>query len=588
MGSPITVSLWTLGGVGIMLQFFAWQRLRREGHILQRMREEAYALDPEQLHDWMSKAATDPDSLSMHHLRLVQRAVGSQHPPSAAELVEATEEAEASHWWHILPNLMLAVTLVLGLAGTMLILQQVLGGESLQKLIKASTGLSSAPTSLEVRQFTQTVTESITAIYQGFGGAFSASLTGIAWTVVLTAFNLILLRPAQVRFASLLHRATLEILLPKFVPRDDRLFEQLEVAGASLRQTGEDMGMRLTAMCDAIGASIGQFTEQATKTKEFSNAVDRSSRALEKTLEKFSQVFSQGGPFQIMADHMSRQSTQLVSSTEHLKTSVQQVGESFREPLSGLQQHTQSIQQEVSALKVEAHEVLRKLEQTVGILETVQAHKVREEERVTREGAWQNAVEDRLQGLHSSSDKTQAAFARWEVWMGLMQTLSVRAADAAEQNQQTAKAAQTSLERMQAVLGVPASNANAQSTSAPNVLAVMGTMLSLVERLEGSWTKNNATLSALEALVRECKAFSENPQGYWLEQEGQKLAWIAEIARRLPDGSNGHGNPLQEVPLDPQAAREVQTTPERQRHEAEGNPSQRAGVNPAGQASRKK
>ncbi len=599
MGSLITVLIWTLGCVGVVLQFFAWRRLLGECQVLRSMREDAYALSVEQLQDWMSRAMPDPDALSVQHLRLVQRAVDCQHPPSAAELVEATQEAEANHWWHILPNLMLAVTLVAGLAGTMLILQQVLGGESLQKMIKASTGLSSNPSSLEVREFTQTVTGSITAIYQGFGGAFSVSLTGIAWTVVLTVFNLVLLRPAQTRFASLLHRVTLEILLPKFVPRDDRLFEQLVVAGQSLsemtatagstlRHIGEDMGTRLTQMCETIGVSVNEFTEQAAKAKEFSNAVDRSSRALGKTSEKLTEIFNQGGPFQLMADQMSRQSTQLVSSTEHLKSTVQKVGETFQEPLNNLQQNTQGIQQEVAALKVEAQGLVHRMEATSGTLDAVRLHKVREEERSVAEITRQQTVETLLKSLLGSSEQNQTVFARWEIWMGLMQSMATRAAETAEENQQITKTAQSTLDKLQMAMGSPIAKGDPRQTAAQSVLEAFEAMLSTVGRLEGIWTQNNTTLTALETLVREFRAFAERPHGYWTEQEEQKLAWIAEIARRLPDQTNGQISFSQGQTATDQTSFEAQANPDRQRNKTERISQSDAPFDPAIKIAQKK
>ncbi len=234
-----------------------------------------------------------------------------------------------------------------------------------------------------------------------------------------------------------------------------------------------------------------------------------------------------------------------------------------------LQQNTRGTQQEVAALKVEAQGLVRKMEETFGALDAVRLHKVREEERSTDESTRQQTIETLLKGLLGSAEQNQSVFARWEIWMGLMQSMATRAADTAEQNQQIAKTVQSTLDKLHVSIGSPLAKGDPSRAATQSMLEAFEAMLSTVGRLEGVWAKNNHSLTELEALVREFRAFAERPHGYWTEQEEQKLAWIAEIARRLPDQTNGQGSFSQGPTASDQTSFETQTTPSRQRNETE-------------------
>jgi hypothetical protein len=329
---------------GVFVQLQAWTRLKGECSLLEEILGEGTLQTAETLLPWIKGKRGGEHSLVARHVEMTREAVRCARPPSASELVDATEEEEASHKNHTLPNLLLAVALIIGLAGTMLFLMQVVGGDAYHKIVDAGNNLSGTSND-QLRSYAQTVSGSIGKIFGGLGQAFKASLTGIGVTVFITLIHYTLLRPAHSRFVALLHRVTLERLIPLYSPPDTRFLDRLdevtatmtakltdatEILNASsqwLDQQNVAVAGRLEEMVSSVNASTVSLSEQVNRSLTYT-------QKLSKAIESLDQLFNEGGVFPRIALALENQAEKMDGFSGSIGESFNKLQNSLTSPLS--------------------------------------------------------------------------------------------------------------------------------------------------------------------------------------------------------------------------------------------------------------
>jgi methyl-accepting chemotaxis protein len=350
------------GLAGVMMQIAVFLRLHAETALLSDLLGDGALQTAETLQEWINSRQGGRDSLVSRHIELCERALRSSRAPSASELVAATEEQEASHWSHVLPSLLLAVPLIIGLAGTMFFLKTVLGGDAVRTIVAAGQDLSATDGSAGVKPFAEKVSTSIQLIYGGFGQAFAASLTGIVVTVVIMMVDFLFLRRAHARFVALLHQATLEIVLPLYAPPDTRLVDRvhevttdlvakLTEAGDALRQCTLEVQENAVSVAETLVTMVESVNDSA---KSLSDQVSRSltyTKELAKVASSLHLLFNEGGVFPRIAVALETTSEKVDGIAGVVSKSIETLGSELRPPLEESRSGIVSLQQTLQLLE---------------------------------------------------------------------------------------------------------------------------------------------------------------------------------------------------------------------------------------------
>ena len=332
---------------GVFVQLQAWTRLKGECSLLEEILGEGTLQTAETLLPWIKGKRGGEHSLVARHVEMTREAVRCARPPSASELVDATEEEESSHKNHTLPNLLLAVALIIGLAGTMLFLMQVVGGEALHKIVDAGTNLGDGKgvSTDQLKSYALTVSGSIQTIFGGLGQAFTASLSGIGVTIVITLIHYTLLRPAHARFVALLHRVTLERLIPLYSPPDTRFLDRLDevmdsstakltdaaanlnASSAWLNEQTKIVGDRMEGLVNAVNESTQSLSDQVNRSLTYT-------LKLSKAVESLDQLFNEGGIFPRIALALETQSEKMNGISGSIGENFNKLQNSLTSPLS--------------------------------------------------------------------------------------------------------------------------------------------------------------------------------------------------------------------------------------------------------------
>ena len=286
---------------GVLCQIRSWALVSRESkliRILSRRWPETSKADWRRDPVALLHQYGIPDySLTAKHVMLARSSFGAQSPSSASDLIAVSEDSIRSRISHTVPNALLSILLIAGLAGTIFILREVLQAPQFEQIITADAKLN-----------TERLQNAVKWIYGGFGYAFISSLCGIAGTIVLISCRALLVRPAELRFFSELQRLTVENLQPTFEREEVTLPEALERAAKSSEITSQQFSegvQRLSHTLDSATSATRELDENVSKLSGFASIMGNAGKALERATVALDEAFSEGGRLSKVFGHQS-------------------------------------------------------------------------------------------------------------------------------------------------------------------------------------------------------------------------------------------------------------------------------------------
>lgn len=236
---------------GLGCQFLALRFYLAQSGLLDRAQREFAALDLGDAIDKLIKAAElDAREIVGHRLSQVRDIARSPAPPSVAELSAADLERDDARFVSVMPNTLISVLLIIGLAGTLVAF----------KAIFSDFDVHAAKT--------EDLVKWIKGTYEKFGTGFMASLCGIGATVLLLIFRS-LVHNKRADLVDRLDRFTAAPIYPRFVPQQATDSATLFAAGKELLQTASRFDasvQKLETVPSALDAATSQIAGAASET----------------------------------------------------------------------------------------------------------------------------------------------------------------------------------------------------------------------------------------------------------------------------------------------------------------------------------
>lgn len=222
------------------------------------------------------------DSPLRKRIEIIKEAVRHKRPASVSEFSALSDEDDHSYKFNSIPSTFIGLFLILGLGGTMYLLNTLLDNSGMSSIVLASGDLST----IKLR-------EAVGKLYEGFAHAFVASLAGISVTCGLVLVRGIVVNPKRGLFYHDLDSLTVTELLPRLQPREVALPDALVNTSESMRHVGDQMRAMVEIVqaasnsnrdtSDMARNSVAELAIFTDSMKAASKALDSSVRRLEKT-----------------------------------------------------------------------------------------------------------------------------------------------------------------------------------------------------------------------------------------------------------------------------------------------------------------
>jgi hypothetical protein len=262
--NPTRLGMWMVAAALLCagLLFARYWYFRRERQWLPRLRAHLGQHRDNASEFWSTFSGPPPvvpiESLTFKRVDTVRYLEHSGVPVDAATLSEIGAANEESRRINAVPAYLLSVFLIIGLGGTFLALRELLNNSPLRN-VAASGQIDSQQLQLAIGQ-----------IYQGFGGAFYASITGIAATVILLALRIMVVAPERDKFFADLDELTQVHLIPMFRPRNDErdlsgYARQIALNLVQMTERATELSNRLHEYTATAGATADKLHDQASR-----------------------------------------------------------------------------------------------------------------------------------------------------------------------------------------------------------------------------------------------------------------------------------------------------------------------------------
>jgi hypothetical protein len=263
-GFLVVIAALCFGGILCLIRNYGRYALqRRYIHVVREFLEMA----PPSTQDEVPEIeGVPPESIVGRRVAEIHRMRQTPARVNVGDLTNAAESEEDSRWPTTIPNVLISVLLILGLGGTLWSLQNMLGKTpELSEQITREGGLNPETTGAFVKE-----------VYQGFGDAFTASLSGIGGTILLLVGRTGVVNRIRDRFFSELDRLTTEVLIPRFLPRELSQGEALLEAAAKLDHVVSGLG----GLSKGLEQSHATAAASAETLLRFASRIESASTAL--------------------------------------------------------------------------------------------------------------------------------------------------------------------------------------------------------------------------------------------------------------------------------------------------------------------
>ncbi|MFM8333015.1 MAG: hypothetical protein ACKN9T_15125 [Candidatus Methylumidiphilus sp.] len=204
---------WAAIGI-VCTQIWSWIVYSRFlSDIAEKRRELQRVTDPVKKTNLLAQFATEQSPLASR-IQLVNEAVLRKRSVGLQELSVLTEEEDSRQWYVILPNTAISIFLIAGLAGTIYLLQALLGSvfKDGEKIIQTSGQLDALK-----------MADIVNKLYPGFSHVFGVTYSGILCTLLVLIVRNVLIHRKRTAFFQAIDTFTIELLLPIEVKLTDVL-----------------------------------------------------------------------------------------------------------------------------------------------------------------------------------------------------------------------------------------------------------------------------------------------------------------------------------------------------------------------------
>lgn len=321
----IIVFILGVAAAGLACQFAALRSYTTESKSLDRAQREFAALDPGVSLDTLSsRAALTARSVVGHRLSQVRDIARSPAPPSVAELSAADFERDDSRLVSVLPNTLISILLIIGLAGTLVSFKAIFGDFHTETKTQ------------------EEITKWLNNAYQSFSTAFHASLCGIGATVLLLICRSFV-HNKRAELLDRLDRFTAGEIYVRFIRVQATDATTLKLAGDQLLTTAgtfETSVEKMTGMSEVMEAATVGI---AGATDEMRTALHGASGMF----NDFKSAFTEGGDvraslhrLEAIAGQLGRQANE---NTEALGKAVAAAGKNFGDTAGSVKQTGENI-----------------------------------------------------------------------------------------------------------------------------------------------------------------------------------------------------------------------------------------------------
>jgi hypothetical protein len=321
----VIIFIMAAAAVGLACQLAAMRSYTTESKSLDRAQREFAALDPGVSLDMLSeRVALTARSVVGHRLSQVRDIARSPAPPSVAELSAADFERDDSRLVSVLPNTLISILLIIGLAGTLVSFKAIFGNFHTETKTQ------------------EEITKWLNNAYQSFSTAFHASLCGIGATVLLLIFRSFV-HNKRAELLDRLDRFTAGEIYVRFVPQQATDSATLILAGEKLIEyagTLEKSVGKLAGFPDALSGATNGIIGLANEMRA---AVHVASG----TFADFKTAFAEGGDvraslrrLETIADRLGQQARE---NTEALRETIAVAGKSLGDTAGSVKQTGENI-----------------------------------------------------------------------------------------------------------------------------------------------------------------------------------------------------------------------------------------------------
>lgn len=205
-----------------------------------------------------SSSPIPKESIVFERVEIVFKLSERNISPNLTEISELAISAKEVGRKNQFANFVLSALLISGLGGTFLAFREILASSDLSKAISDGK--------FDMAKYT----EAVTTIYDGFNGAFWASICGVFGTVILLFLRSMLVNPVKDRFYYRLDLITQSELVPMFL---------------ELRKKPDDLLSKTAVKLDALITGLQPISQ------DFNNASTKATGALIK-MNQFAAMFS--------------------------------------------------------------------------------------------------------------------------------------------------------------------------------------------------------------------------------------------------------------------------------------------------------
>lgn len=238
--------------LGLAFQLKALLGYRTELTHLKRAQNAMGTVDvSESIEVLISRTSVSERSIVGHRIRQVKDIARSPAPPSVADLSSADFERDDSRFESVLPNTLISILLIIGLAGTLLSFKTIIGDFPVE-----------GKTTVEITNW-------MNKAYPAFGLAFKASLWGIGGTVVLLVFRSFVHNRRSELFDRL-DRFTAAPLYPRFFEQRATDATTLAHAGLQLLETSaifKQSVVKMEGIPGALTSATSGLADAANETR---------------------------------------------------------------------------------------------------------------------------------------------------------------------------------------------------------------------------------------------------------------------------------------------------------------------------------
>ncbi len=360
----IIVFILAAAAAGLACQLAALHSYTTEAKSLDRAQREFAALDPGVPMDTLiSRAEVTARSVVGHRLGQVRDIARSPAPPSVAELSAADFERDDSRFVSVLPNTLVSILLIIGLAGTLVSFKAI--SDSISTMTKEIDPMKKEIDPMKKVDVPELL-GSIKKGYSKFGTAFEASLCGIGATVLLLIFRA-LVHNKRADLFDRLDRFTAAPIYPRFVPQQATDSATLKLAGDQLLETAATFKVNVERMNAFPDAMAGATDTIAGAADEMRAALHGASGAF----ADFKMAFAEGGDVRAnlqrlegIAGQLGRQANE---NSEALREAVAVAGKNFGDTSDSVKETGETIAATSAA-------ILAAAENTVQAVQGIAAH----------------------------------------------------------------------------------------------------------------------------------------------------------------------------------------------------------------------